>query len=552
VIASTHITFAEFIYLLILTTTGVVLNATNAIVIAFVAVLPDIDTAASIIGKICPFISKPLERRFGHRTLTHSLMMIAIIAVAGIPIFILKKDIYICTVIGYASHPLLDTATVNGVKLFYPFSKVKCVFPMEMNHPHSYRLQTGSKTDLMLSIIFFLGCIPTLFIASQGYERFIRSTQQNIEAAVRDYNEYSKDYLVFAEVQAYDMFTKRPLTGSFEVVGALNPQTLIFKGQDSHLHTLGKNFHADYVAEKVLCQKGNPVFASLRNIDVSNQILVQMFSLIDTSSENYFFGDLSVADKVAVPENIKIFSPVTGSSNTIKFNYATVEDILTYNLESVFISKGILTIKTITKRDTIASIMSSIPVYPKMENYVQLSILLDPKETITFLKQKGDTLKEKEIIAQKNSAQFFLDQVILNDEKMLSIQQQSDASINAIDQKIINSEDSYRIDSMSYRQNSQLSSSGYVSTNNLESAKLKLQKDRLLLSQLVSSRSNESSKSRLDIHRLRLSNVQLKARAKAAELQSEVRSTTRGILIDIRQILRNNKTQVTFIVKRLN
>jgi len=34
-----------------------------------------------------------------------------------------------------------------------------------------------------------------------------------------------------------------------------------------------------------------------------------MFSLIDTSSENYFFGDLSAADKVAVPENIKdIFS----------------------------------------------------------------------------------------------------------------------------------------------------------------------------------------------------------------------------------------------------
>jgi len=60
---------------------------------------------------------------------------------------------------------------------------------------------------------------------------------------------------------------------------------------------------------------------------------------------------------------------------------------------------------------------SSIPLYPKMENYVQLSITLDPKETITFLKQKGDTLKEKEIIAQKNSAQFFLDQVNLNDEK---------------------------------------------------------------------------------------------------------------------------------------
>ena len=255
---------------------------------------------------------------------------------------------------------------------------------------------------------------------------------------------------------------------------------------------MARDFQADYVAEKILCQKGNPAFASIRNIDVSNQILVQMFSLIDTTAENYFFGDLLATDKVAVPENIKLFSPVTGSSNTIKFNYATVEDILTYNLESVFISKGILTIKTITKRDTVATEMSSIPLYPKMENYAQLSITLDPKETITFLKQKGDTLKEKEIIAQKNSAQFFLDQVNLNEEKILSIQQQSDASINAIDQKIANAEETLRIDSMSYRQNSQLSSSGYVSSNNLETAKLKLQKDRLLLSQLISSRSTGS------------------------------------------------------------
>ncbi len=83
-------------------------------------------------------------------------------------------------------------------------------------------------------------------------------------------------------------------------------------------------------------------------------------------------------------------------------------------------------------------------------------------------------MKEKEIIAQKNSAQFFLDQVNLNEEKIFSGQQQFDASINAIDQKIANAEETFRIDSMSYKHNSQLSSSGYVSSNNLETAKLKL------------------------------------------------------------------------------
>ncbi len=550
-ISTTHITFAEFIFLLLLTTTGVVLNAANVLVIAFASMLPDIDTTASMIGKIMPFCSVPIERRFGHRTLTHSLFMIVIIAVVGIPIYFLKQDLYICSIIGYASHPLLDTATVNGVKLFYPFSKVKCVFPMEMNHPHSYRIQTGSRLDIMLSCLFFIGCIPTFFIASQGYERFIRLTQQSIEAAVRDYNEYSKDHIVYADIQAYDMFTKRPLTGTYEIIGALNPQTLIFKGQDLRLHTIGKNFHADYIAEKILCQKGNPSYSSIRNIDVSNQVLAQMLSSIDNSSENYFFGDLQTMDKVSLPENIKIFTPVTGGGNAIKFNYATAEDIRTYNLEMAFITKGILTIKTIIKRDTVEGELSENALFPKMENYAQISIILEPKETITFLRQKGDTLKEKEVIARKNSAQFFLDQINLNEEKIISLRQQSEASLVDIDRGISNAEEAVHMDSTSYKQDVQLSSNGYVSVENLDLLKLKWQKDKRSLLQLIASKVSVVSKMKLEVQRLNLSNVQLMARAKAAELQAEVRSSTNGILIDVRQILSNNKTHVTFVIKRM-
>ena len=276
-----------------------------------------------------------------------------------------------------------------------------------------------------------------------------------------------------------------------------------------------------------------------------------MLSTIDNSSENYFFGDLQTMDKVSLPENIKIFTPVTGGGDAIKFNYATTEDIRTYNLEMAFITKGILTIKTIIKRDTVEGELSDNALFPKMENYAQLSIILDPKETITFLRQKGDTVKEKEVIARKNSAQFFLDQINLNEEKILSLRQQSEASLVDIDQGIVNSEEAVRIDSTSYKQAVQLSSSGYVSIENLELLKLKWQKDKRSLFQLIASKVSVVSKMRLEVQRLNLSNVQLKARAKAAELQAEVRSTANGILIDVRQILSNNKTHVTFVIKRM-
>ena len=44
--------------------------------------MPDIDLLPAKIGRLFWFISVPLERRFGHRTLTHSALML--LAVAGL------------------------------------------------------------------------------------------------------------------------------------------------------------------------------------------------------------------------------------------------------------------------------------------------------------------------------------------------------------------------------------------------------------------------------------------------------------------------------------
>lgn len=550
--APTHITFAEFAYLLLLTTTGVTLNTPNAATIAIASVLPDIDTAASFPGRAIPFISNTLERRFGHRTLTHSVIFFVALATILLPLHLLSPDTYACLLAGYASHPFLDTMTVHGVKLFYPLSSVKCVFPLEVNNPHRYRLQTGSRMDRILGLFFLLGCIPVFLIANQGYERFIRSTQRNIESAVRDYNEFSRDNLVFANATAYNMLTKQPFNGTVELIGALNPSTLIFKGVDGDLHTLGKDFEADYVAENILCEKGEPARSFVRSIDLSNQLLSQITTYIDTSVDNYLFGDLSTNDKVSLPENIRIFSPVTGGGGSIKFNYARYHDICTFNLEYVFITKGILTVKSILPGKSLDSHSAPGLALPKLENYTQISFTLDPKESIEFYNARGDTVREKQVIARKNLAQFFQDQISLNEGRIQSLESQRISFLSDADQKIANAEQAAKIDSTDHNQRTELSKDGFTSGRVLRFSELKWQKSRTLLSQLIASRSATSSKITLEIRKLSLANRQLRAKANAAATQSEVRSTVNGLLIDIRQVPHNNKTQVTFIIKRLS
>jgi inner membrane protein len=556
--APTHITFAEFVYLLLLTTTGVALNVLNAVVIAIASILPDVDTAASFVGRAFPFLSKRIERKFGHRTLTHSTVFVAGLAILISPLYLFAPDIYVCLLIGYASHPFLDTMTVHGVKLFYPFSTVKCVFPLEVNNPHRYRLQTGSKMDKALSLLFFIGCIPTFLIAHQGYERFIRSTQKNIESAVRDYNEFSKDHFVFAELVAYNMMTKERIAGTFEIIGTLNPTTILFRGKDRALHSLGREYEAEYVAERIICRKGDPAETIVRSVDMSNQLLAQVSTYLDFRFETHLFGALSSSDPFSVPQESKTFSPIAGSFNNIRFNYATYDDIQRLNLENIFITKGTLTIRTVKPLSPPKSLVDSLlqrqTTNGSVEgtpSFAQLSFQFDPKENIEFIYQKGDTVREKDVLIKRDLALFYDQQIALTQQKIAALEEEREFKLAELGQKLSQARQAMDKDSINFAYTQRQFKNGYTTELAAEQARQKYSDSKDAYAHLVSAQRRVQTKFSLDIQKLRNDIAQLRSKEKAAARQSEIRSTTSGIVHDIRQIYHNNKLQVTFVIRRL-
>ena len=188
---------------------------------------------------------------------------------------------------------------------------------------------------------------------------------------------------------------------------------------------------------------------------------------------------------------------------------------------------------------------------PKLENFLQIPVTLDAKETITFMKAKGDTTHAKELLAKKNSARFFEDEISLNKDKIAALQSESATAISDLDQKIANTEQAMRIDSAEYEHGIELLSNHFLSGTTLQGSDLKWRKEKQVLSGLIASRFVHMAKTKIDIRKLEIQNAELEAKARAAELQSEIRSTVKGILIDIRQVPHNNKMQVTFIIRRI-
>lgn len=86
------------------------------------SLLPDIDHPQSVLGRRLPFISNPIHKCFGHRSITHSIFFLS--ATLLLPIAFDYTVLGIGLSLGTLSHILLDFLCMgSGVAFLYPVYK---------------------------------------------------------------------------------------------------------------------------------------------------------------------------------------------------------------------------------------------------------------------------------------------------------------------------------------------------------------------------------------------------------------------------------------------
>jgi inner membrane protein len=124
------------------------LGATSINTITLVGIgslLPDIDHPKSTIGRLLLPISIPINKKIGHRTLTHSLIVWFPLNILGLYFY---KPLFFISM-GAISHLVLDCWNVSGIMLFYPYSEKIFVLA-----GRDYRIRSGSRSEIILITIF--------------------------------------------------------------------------------------------------------------------------------------------------------------------------------------------------------------------------------------------------------------------------------------------------------------------------------------------------------------------------------------------------------------
>lgn len=119
-IAGTHVAFATALYLGGAALFEYETSITGWALAAGASLLPDIDLPTSKLGRVLFWISTRLEREFGHRTVTHSMLALIVVAMLAGPLYLVNPAWFWAIVGGYWSHIWVDMVNPRGADLLWP------------------------------------------------------------------------------------------------------------------------------------------------------------------------------------------------------------------------------------------------------------------------------------------------------------------------------------------------------------------------------------------------------------------------------------------------
>ena len=185
------------------------------------SLLPDVDSPRSSLGRLVPFISVPLERKWGHRTITHCLLAVAVLAVILSPLLFFHGAMFAALLIGYMSHLLADCATKSGCPLFLPRPEI-AVLPGN----DRYRIHTGSAGEMILLAVLVL-LLAAVFPLSRmgGIWRAMRYLAATPSAAYSDYREAITETVLNFKGHWHD--SRQPVSGDALILDATKSRFLI-------------------------------------------------------------------------------------------------------------------------------------------------------------------------------------------------------------------------------------------------------------------------------------------------------------------------------------
>ncbi|MEA5597370.1 metal-dependent hydrolase [Rivularia sp. UHCC 0363] len=286
---------------------------------AIASQLPDVDTSGSVTGRVFHPISRWLEARYPHRSMTHSFSVTGLIAVLLLPLmFWGASQFYWALLIGYWMGWFGDVFTKSGVAAFFPH-QARLVIPANPR----LRLSSGSKSESgVLAVLVLIGVVSININSSGGIMRSFDQMLGSQSGAIEIYQRESARHQVFATIEGRHTITQQAVAGQFEIIGTIAGDLLV-KDSQNRLYRAGGSPEAQIAPETVHAAIGAAINLVTNELFLDSQPVGQMIRSLHLPQNSYLSGQLLIdaldRESVQLHGSKQYFQPIQS------FNGVTVE-----------------------------------------------------------------------------------------------------------------------------------------------------------------------------------------------------------------------------------
>jgi inner membrane protein len=294
--------------------------------------LPDVDVSTSPAGRLFPWISGYFQETMPHRSMTHSIVASAVIAIAsyGAAIFIPKLvPIASALTIGYTFGWFADCFTRGGVEMFWP-SPVRCVCPGNRN----LRLKTGSNAEYFILCILIAIALSSFSINSKGgvltqFNRLIASTS-GVQSV---YNSSGSTHKIIANIKGVRAGDRSKVDGQFQIIQPNGTGFIVLEPKTNKLYKAATDPDSQIVIEQITADVSTPAITTIESVFVEDQVIGEAISKFNRTNTNVFIsGDLSVEDfdTSILPRDPYQFKFIDASPSNIKLEAAPLKVVMKF------------------------------------------------------------------------------------------------------------------------------------------------------------------------------------------------------------------------------
>ena len=291
--AGTHIAGAV-LTAAILRGAGVDVGFPEAMVCLVGSLLADIDTTTSGVGKFARPLSGWVETRFGHRTVTHSLLFCLLLGLILWPLEHFQPASYWAFLWGYLSHLLLDTFNVNGVPLLWPARVQFWFFPAR-----SMRIKYGSPAESVVALICLGLGFGLWFIGQDGFDTTFRRLVASPETAVIDYLKMRDKSEVWADLSGFNSQTQEDMNGRYLIVEALGRNGVLVEDASGQSYAVSK--FGQVVAYHIRAYSGEAIQKAEYRVDISGRTVGELLSSLPKAKRLHLSGTLELSSLPPLP-----------------------------------------------------------------------------------------------------------------------------------------------------------------------------------------------------------------------------------------------------------